>query len=1107
MKSSVERGRVRSRALLGLVAAGAVVLSTLTAGVGGAEAAPVGAPSPAPASAVKDATSAPDERAAMQVAKKFGHSVVVDALTTVTNQTEAMPDGTMKLEASAVPVRTKVNGTWTALDLNLTADGGFVVPKASAQQIEFSAGGSGPLARVQDGTGKWVEEASPFGSLPTPTVNGAVATYSEVLPGVDLRLTATATGMSEVLVVKSASAAKNPDLANVRFGINGSAVSTDASGNVRAGAKGDKGVVAGAPTWWDSTGGSDATGPTGTIMPQPVAQTVGSDSVTLDAKAAATAPAVTYPVYIDPDWSSGQSSFWYVDQAYPTQSYLNGAFATGVQREGYVSAANSPQDNRNHLARAFWNFNTSALVGETVLAAQMSVSLNGAFNCGVMRQSNLWTTSGAPIGGTWNQTGNVYSQLIGSATPSGCGAAVGFNALTAAQQAAGGVTSTTLALRANSETDQYNWSKWNQGATLTVTYDSVPNPPSNLGYSAPSASCSTSATSPTSLDGTANIVLQATASDPDANQNLATTFSIRDAVSGFSQQSYSTPYQAQTTTPQVTIPANSLQAGVYAWSATTTDGTDTSGNSSSCYFEIFNAGPGAPGVSPAPTGTAIVGQPVDFTFTAVAADGVKEFAYWSVYSGSNGHAPLPPANPRLKPGDALPACGTDSNGVTYVCLPIGQTSVDVKVSPVDEISTVWVVSYNAAARVSAGANGAYAATGREIDASSDTANFDTNVGHMWNTEGLDTNPDANGNYNLWLNDANTSNPDGYDGAFGDSVNIWWAADKTQQDSILGPPQTAELYNQHFDKLNSLIGASGYVTAEEDQLPANATVIGELGGVLPLANAQPEDTTKVYACELSPTSEMTSLDPSCEGRGVTGVPLGYLWNESIPTDYAQDLQGDYLVELDRCKSASTGATFDSVNGCASDPFGLYTDPTLDRVLGYVVGQTYFDSYPSAVDASKSFTATEWLKPQTIVPGTKYVGMAQDGPYEGQFELMIGTDGHVQFCVHQDETAVGTGCAEGPVLSTTQWTMVTGIYDASNHEVRLLLNGAIVPISTVSVAPTQNDYGLPGGSFTIGSATSSQGLSFGMWSGELADPSIFPGVISSDQLSNLHNMSAP
>ena len=368
------------------------------------------------ASTIVDAASAADVADAQAIAVKFGHRVSVTALESPTTLVSVNQDGTMRLTANATPVRARVGNSWKPVDFSLSSKNGYLAPAVTAQPVEFSPGGDGPMARVQDATGSWIAEDAPFGTLPKPSVKGATATYSDVLQGVDLQLTATATGMSEVLIVRTAAAAANPRLDGVKFGITGGKVTTDANGTVHVGASGDDGLVAAPSIWWDSSQGSTASGPGGTVMPRPVAQTISQTGVTIDAGAAARASDVQYPVFIDPPWSAGQWAFWYIDQAYPSQSYINGQYASGVQRVGYVDAAHSPQDGRTHKARAYWVFDTSALAGKQVLAAQFSASLNGAYNCSIMHSSYLGTSS-APVGGTWNSESAYGANLIDTETP------------------------------------------------------------------------------------------------------------------------------------------------------------------------------------------------------------------------------------------------------------------------------------------------------------------------------------------------------------------------------------------------------------------------------------------------------------------------------------------------------------------------------------------------------------------------------------------------------------------------------------------------------------------------------------------------------------------
>ncbi|WP_189135375.1 Mu transposase C-terminal domain-containing protein [Wenjunlia tyrosinilytica] len=91
---------------------------------------------------------------------------------------------------------------------------GSVAPKSAVADIRFSGGGSADLIRLGDRSGHalsldWGKD------LPVPVLEDSSATYADVLPDVDLRLTATAEGYQEVLVVKTAQAADNPQLARV----------------------------------------------------------------------------------------------------------------------------------------------------------------------------------------------------------------------------------------------------------------------------------------------------------------------------------------------------------------------------------------------------------------------------------------------------------------------------------------------------------------------------------------------------------------------------------------------------------------------------------------------------------------------------------------------------------------------------------------------------------------------------------------------------------------------------------------------------------------------------------------------------------------------------
>ncbi len=147
------------------------------------------------------------ESAAMARARLTGRPVVIGAQTTPTVEVQAHPDGLLSMTSNVFPVRVKVRGTWRAINptLRRTAGGGWAATTASVP-VTFSAGGAGPLVTVADPAGQLVALYWPA-VLPRPVISGSVATYRNVLPGVDLRMEATGTGYSEALVVRDAAAA------------------------------------------------------------------------------------------------------------------------------------------------------------------------------------------------------------------------------------------------------------------------------------------------------------------------------------------------------------------------------------------------------------------------------------------------------------------------------------------------------------------------------------------------------------------------------------------------------------------------------------------------------------------------------------------------------------------------------------------------------------------------------------------------------------------------------------------------------------------------------------------------------------------------------------
>ncbi|WP_344660785.1 LamG domain-containing protein, partial [Catenulispora subtropica] len=505
------RTGARVRASLGLLAA----VTAVAVAAPSAHAAP---PSPgsahesAPASAPASATApkapsapntkplAPDEPAAAAAAKSSGKEQPILSLTTETGQVLVKPDGSYRYETYARPVRVKQNGAWTAVDTTLVrrADG-TVGPKAASGGAVFSGGGSGPAVTIAKGDEK-ISVSWPA-PLPAPVLDGPAATYPNVLPGVDLVLTATDTAYSEVLVVHDATAATNPALKAVRLRVTGTDVTvrTDADGGLTAlDARGREAFHAPAATMWDSTSSGEASDKpspmnqgsgkvaklkTSAETPKAAAAKAGSSEVDVTLTApdgALTGPGVKYPVFIDP-WFTGWNSYWISISTKGFDSTYNSGSETRV---GYCGWS----DCNNDVFRTYFDMNIDGVqprngVKPNLTSAWFYLTQDHVGGCTAQPTTISeagWVTGSTTWPGPLDRDLDTQSSDAGgnSSCPKSA-AQIGFNVTSGIQDAIWyNWPAISFGLHAPNEGDKNQWKKFWNNPHIDIDYDYPPGAPS-----------------------------------------------------------------------------------------------------------------------------------------------------------------------------------------------------------------------------------------------------------------------------------------------------------------------------------------------------------------------------------------------------------------------------------------------------------------------------------------------------------------------------------------------------------------------------------------------------------------------------------------------------
>ena len=460
-------------------------------------------PAPTPAQRARQALW-DSEHAASVEAVATRKPVVVSSETNTGTLVTANPNGSFTLTETSEPVRVRQDGTWVPINPDLVrgTDGSWHTV-ATTSDVAFSDGGSGAMATLASG-GDSLSFTFP-GALPKPAVSGPVATYRSVLPGVDLQLTANASGFSELLIVRDKAAAANPALRSLQLGMSthGVTVSGTPDGGAQATTASGAAVFrTDTAAMWDSA----PSGPAGTAKMSTAAAATGGttstgmghmarvgvrvshDSETLVPDASLLSSASTvYPVYIDPAWSGNPSQLhWARISSNGWNIYDSTSTASSDHpRSGYDDWPGGADE----VARTFYQMNTTGIAYDHVASASLYVT--DTFSADSSPTSMNLYDSGEPVDNGWNSTDltwsnqpaadtlqdgseTSYETSSGTVSPGTIGFNIANGAAASASNAGGALT---LVLESGSETNGDYWKQYASGggATISVTYYVTPD--------------------------------------------------------------------------------------------------------------------------------------------------------------------------------------------------------------------------------------------------------------------------------------------------------------------------------------------------------------------------------------------------------------------------------------------------------------------------------------------------------------------------------------------------------------------------------------------------------------------------------------------------------
>jgi hypothetical protein len=589
-------------------------------------------------------------------ARRTGKAVPVTGATTPTSTLTANPNGSFTYTESDAPVRARVDGAWRALNADLVRNpNGTYSPAVSSEPLVISGGGSRPLARMTYGAYSLALTA-PM-KLPVPVISGDTATYRNVLPGVNLIVTAEASGgFSDVLEIRNAAAAANPALQALTYTAQGKGLTLRSRDGAISAVAHDGVAIFGAPApqMWDSAvkrgvkvldlgdalrvdGATGMPAYSTAVEPGEAARTgplrvrVSGDRLTLiPDRGLLHGAGSVFPEFEDPTWDtagSNTSSWAYVSSDFKTQQYYN--------VHNFLQVGDNPQTGGTSESFYSLSIPNKQIDGATidsvtayfpeVWADSCTPSPVDLYETGAISSSTTYDNQpswGTELGSDnvafgWSSTGEVG----GSST---CGyndkdVAYTTTALTSMVQDIASSyqwPTLTVGLKAEDTSNPVSWKLFTDPkapggitgqATMTIKYADAPNTP--VLSTSPRADCQNDS----STLGNGSVVLNAKVSDKDGTStgDLEVTFAPyadgNPADTFATNPSKEVDVASGTTAPLVLSQAN-LDSAVteygtngavkITWTATVSDGlSGVPTASATCSFTFSTAIPGQPNIT------------------------------------------------------------------------------------------------------------------------------------------------------------------------------------------------------------------------------------------------------------------------------------------------------------------------------------------------------------------------------------------------------------------------------------------------------------------------------------------------------------------------------